>query len=224
MIAQRLSDPALDRLFRALADSTRRDIVARLLSGQSASVSALASRYKMSFAAVQKHVAALEEAAEWPATFTRHDVAVGGESHYVMKGPDGAQSRGWFTFFAGEPLKRLEMQDGFADDTGKPNPKLPTIRMVFEFEATTKGSRFKSTTFFPDIEAMETVLKMGMEEGLKSAMGQIDAVLADLASFAAGRARPRRQQRKVANAGFGQAGRRGAAHSFPAKEVSSARA
>ncbi len=57
-----LSDPELDRLFRALADATRRDIVARLQRGEDASVSALAARYDMSFAAVQKHVAMLEEA------------------------------------------------------------------------------------------------------------------------------------------------------------------
>ncbi len=57
-----LSNPELDRLFRALADATRRDIIARLLSGEPASVSTLAERYEMSFAAVQKHVAVLEEA------------------------------------------------------------------------------------------------------------------------------------------------------------------
>jgi DNA-binding transcriptional ArsR family regulator len=57
-----LSDPALDTLFRALADGTRRDIVARVLNGEEASVSTLASRYDMSFAAVQKHVAVLEDA------------------------------------------------------------------------------------------------------------------------------------------------------------------
>lgn len=57
-----LSDADLDRLFRALADTTRRDIVARVLSGKPASVSTLAARYDMSFAAVQKHVAVLEEA------------------------------------------------------------------------------------------------------------------------------------------------------------------
>jgi len=57
-----LPDADLDRLFRALADSTRRDIVARVLAGEEASVSALAARYDMSFAAVQKHVAVLEEA------------------------------------------------------------------------------------------------------------------------------------------------------------------
>jgi DNA-binding transcriptional ArsR family regulator len=57
-----LSNAELDRLFRALADATRRDIVARVMAGDAASVSALASRYDMSFAAVQKHVAVLEEA------------------------------------------------------------------------------------------------------------------------------------------------------------------
>lgn len=57
-----LTEAELDRLFRALADSTRRDIVSRLMSRDSTSVSALASRYDMSFAAVQKHVAALEAA------------------------------------------------------------------------------------------------------------------------------------------------------------------
>jgi DNA-binding transcriptional ArsR family regulator len=56
-----LSDAEVDRVFRALADATRRDIVRRTLVGQ-ASVSQLAQDYDMSFAAVQKHVAVLERA------------------------------------------------------------------------------------------------------------------------------------------------------------------
>lgn len=51
----------VDRIFGALADPTRRDIVARVLN-QEASVSVLADRYAMSFAAVQRHVAVLEQA------------------------------------------------------------------------------------------------------------------------------------------------------------------
>ncbi len=62
VVRSSLTDPELDQLFRALADSTRRDIVTRLMTGETASVSALATRYDMSFAAVQKHVAVLEEA------------------------------------------------------------------------------------------------------------------------------------------------------------------
>lgn len=51
----------MDDMFHALADATRRDIVSRVLRNES-SVSALAARYDMSFAAVQKHVAVLERA------------------------------------------------------------------------------------------------------------------------------------------------------------------
>lgn len=56
-----LSDDEVDRIFRALADRTRRDIVRRTLIGE-VTVSALAASYEMSFAAVQKHVAVLEGA------------------------------------------------------------------------------------------------------------------------------------------------------------------
>jgi DNA-binding transcriptional ArsR family regulator len=50
-----------DAWFHALADRTRRDILRRVLAGEH-SVSTLAARYEMSFAAVQKHVAVLERA------------------------------------------------------------------------------------------------------------------------------------------------------------------
>ena len=55
------SDDQADALFHALADRTRRDILCRVLAGEH-SVSALAAKYDMSFAAVQKHVAVLEKA------------------------------------------------------------------------------------------------------------------------------------------------------------------
>jgi DNA-binding transcriptional ArsR family regulator len=61
VVCATLEPAELDRLFRALADATRRDILARLLAGESSTVSALATRYEMSFAAVQKHVALLED-------------------------------------------------------------------------------------------------------------------------------------------------------------------
>ena len=51
----------MDRIFHGLADATRRDIVVQVLH-QEQSISALAGRYDMSFAAVQKHVAVLERA------------------------------------------------------------------------------------------------------------------------------------------------------------------
>jgi DNA-binding transcriptional ArsR family regulator len=60
VVSTELSDTEVDRLFHALADATRRDILRRSVDGE-LSVSRLAEEYPMSFAAVQKHVAVLEQ-------------------------------------------------------------------------------------------------------------------------------------------------------------------
>ena len=61
MVVDSLTHDEADRVFHALADATRRDILLRSLEGRH-NVSTLAGRYPMSFAAVQKHVAVLEGA------------------------------------------------------------------------------------------------------------------------------------------------------------------
>ena len=61
MVVGERSDEEVDRLFHALADATRRDVLHRCMRGEP-SVSRLADAYPMSFAAVQKHVAVLERA------------------------------------------------------------------------------------------------------------------------------------------------------------------
>ncbi|MEU9876040.1 ArsR/SmtB family transcription factor [Streptomyces phaeochromogenes] len=61
MVVRQESAERADRIFHALADATRREIVALTLAGEY-SVSDLARRFPMSFAAVQKHVAVLEQA------------------------------------------------------------------------------------------------------------------------------------------------------------------
>jgi DNA-binding transcriptional ArsR family regulator len=61
VVSMQVAPPDFDRLFGALADMTRRDIVRRAIDG-SEGVAELAEHYPMSFAAVQKHVAILERA------------------------------------------------------------------------------------------------------------------------------------------------------------------
>lgn len=124
---------------------------------------------------------------EWPATFTRHDMVAGGRSHYYMTGPDGTKAGGWWSFLSIDPMQRIELEDGFSDEDGEPSESMPTMRMTFTFEPVGSGSRFIALTRFPSTEAMQKVIEMGMAEGLRAAMGQLDDVLADLASFAAGR-------------------------------------
>ncbi|UDY24662.1 SRPBCC family protein [Nocardioides sp. Kera G14] len=123
---------------------------------------------------------------EWPATFTRHDAAVGGVSSYLMRGPDGSVSRGYWEWLSVDELKGFEVLDGFALEDGTPNREMPSMRMVFAFEAVGSGSRVTTTTYFNAVEEMEQLVEMGMEDGMRAAMGQMDSVLTDLASFAAG--------------------------------------
>ena len=61
MVVYETNEDDVNRMFRALADTTRRDIVRRTLLAE-VSVTQLAASYAMSFAAVQKHIAVLEEA------------------------------------------------------------------------------------------------------------------------------------------------------------------
>ena len=121
----------------------------------------------------------------YPATFTRHDAAVGGRSEYYMTSPEGERHYGYWEWTDLDELKGFEVTDGFAHPDGTPDTDLPTGRMVFAFEATGTGSRVSVTSYHASVEELAQLLEMGMEEGMRQAMGQMDQVLADLRTFAA---------------------------------------
>ncbi len=114
----------------------------------------------------------------YPATVVDHDLIPGGEVSYYMTGPEGHQPRGWWRVLAVDAPHGLEFEDGFADDAGDPNPDMPTttIRVTLS-ELPTGGTRMAIETRFPSPEAMEQVLAMGAEEGMTSAISQIDGIL-----------------------------------------------
>lgn len=115
---------------------------------------------------------------EWPATFEHHDFTVGGRSEYTMTGPNGQQSRGFWEFLSIDEPHSFEVRDGFRDNDGNEAADMPTMRMRFTFEPHDGGTRMVTVTSFPSREALEQLLKMGMEEGMTAAMSQIDGVLA----------------------------------------------
>lgn len=123
----------------------------------------------------------------WPATFRRHDMQAGGRSEYSMTGPNGEKSNGYWVFEEVVPTSRFVVRDGFADEAGQANDGMPSCRMEMRFESLPGGgSRYVGVTTFPSAEAMQAMVQMGMVEGLTAAMGQLDAVLADLRDHARG--------------------------------------
>jgi uncharacterized protein YndB with AHSA1/START domain len=93
-----------------------------------------------------------------------------------MTGPSGEQPRGWWRFGAIEKPRRLEFQDGFADDTGEPLPDEPVTGIV-TLEPAGTGTRMTFVTRFVDAAQMEQLLAMGTVEGVTEAIGQIDGLL-----------------------------------------------
>jgi uncharacterized protein YndB with AHSA1/START domain len=95
-----------------------------------------------------------------------------------MTGPGGDQPRGYWEVDEVEPPHRLTFHDGFANDDGTPNSDLPGTSAVVIIEDAGNGqTRMRIENVFPSAEAMEQILAMGMEEGMKQAVGQIDAIL-----------------------------------------------
>ena len=117
----------------------------------------------------------------FPATFTRHDFTVGGRAEYFLSGPKGEKVwSGSWKFTAVNPISSFEAHDGEdnAEDENMP------ASMKFTFETTPTGSRMTGVTRFRSIEAMEQSAS-GLEEGMRAAMPQLDALLAARSASAA---------------------------------------
>jgi len=114
----------------------------------------------------------------WPATFVEHQFVVGGRSRYFMTGPEGEKARGWWRITTIDAPTRLEFDDGFADEAGEPVDEKDITHAVVTLESTDVGTRMTTVSTFVSLEQLERMAAMGMEEGMREAMGQIDAVLA----------------------------------------------
>lgn len=114
----------------------------------------------------------------WPATFVEHDLRPAGRATYYMTGPEGEKAHGWWRITAVDAPRSLELEDGFADDSGAPDDALPVTTMRVELAATTDGTRMTVVSRFATAAEMQQVVAMGMAEGMTLAAGQMDAVLA----------------------------------------------
>ncbi|AKE91540.1 SRPBCC domain-containing protein [Rhodococcus aetherivorans] len=113
-----------------------------------------------------------------PATVEQHDLVPGGTVTYFMTGPEGDKYRGWWNVTAVEPSESLEFTDGFADEDGTPNLEMPTTTVRMQLVEHEGGTRMRIRSAFASREQMEQLAGMGMEEGLRLAVGQMDALLA----------------------------------------------
>lgn len=114
----------------------------------------------------------------WPATFTRHEFRTAGECRYYMTGPEGEKSHGWWRIEAVDQPRRIDFLNGLAGEDGEPAPGAEPMPSYVQFDATDGGgTRMTVVTTFVSVAQMETMIGMGMREGMSAAMSQIDSVL-----------------------------------------------
>lgn len=103
----------------------------------------------------------------------------GGKVTYFMTGPEGEKYHGWWRVDAVEPPSSLEFDDGFADQDGTPIDDMPNSAIQMRLTEQEGGTRMELRSTFASREQMEKLVSMGMVEGLREAVGQMDALLAD---------------------------------------------
>lgn len=114
----------------------------------------------------------------YPATFVDHELAVGSRSTYYMTSPEGERFGGWWQITGVDAPRSFSFDDGFADADLQPVADLPVSHNVYAFESVEGGTRAVFTSTYATAEALQQVLDMGMEEGARSAINQIDDFLA----------------------------------------------
>jgi len=123
----------------------------------------------------------------YPTTFGTYEFHPGGIAHYWMTSPEGERFYGRWDFAEIEEPHRIVILDSFADAQGEIDASIGTGRMTFTFESTQEGSRYTAVSANETLEDLEKVLEMGQVEGMTMAIGQLDAVLADLREYALGK-------------------------------------
>jgi uncharacterized protein YndB with AHSA1/START domain len=112
-----------------------------------------------------------------PATMEKHELTPGGEVTYFMTGPEGEKYGGWWRITSVDPPTSIEFTDGFADENGAPNANMPTTTVRVQLTEHDGGTRMELRSTFDTREHMEQLDTMGMAEGLRQSVGQMDALL-----------------------------------------------
>jgi uncharacterized protein YndB with AHSA1/START domain len=114
----------------------------------------------------------------WTLPVCNVDFRLGGVWHYCMQGPDGEQSWGKAVYSEIVPPERIAYTDGFSDEAGNLNPDMPAMVISIDFVAEGDKTRMVSRAQFASKEDMESLLQMGMIEGLTQTLDRLDEYLA----------------------------------------------
>lgn len=120
----------------------------------------------------------------WETEIRHMDFSVGGYWHYCMRCVDKAQgdfygmeSWGKGTYTAITPKRSIAYDDAFSNEAAEAVPGMPVSHTTLELTGEGDGTRLRSTTSYDTPEALTQVLKMGMEEGFRQTLDNLETML-----------------------------------------------
>lgn len=118
----------------------------------------------------------------YPATVVEHDLTPGGRVTYFMTSPEGEKYGGYWKITSVDEPRSFTFEDGFADSDLNPDPDMPVCTNVYTFTAHDGGTRAVYSATYQSAEGLQKVLEMGVVEGSRSAINQIDDLLVTVVS------------------------------------------
>lgn len=114
-------------------------------------------------------------------TKTRHmDFSEGGYWLYAMVEPNGTEYWGRMDYVKIQPIEKYTALDAFTDESGVINPDLPRAEWDVSFQELKENALVQTVVTYKSLSDLETVINMGMEEGLKLTLEKLDELLAKL--------------------------------------------
>jgi len=105
------------------------------------------------------------------------DFREGGHWHYAMIEPAGTEYWARLDYVKIQPIDTYTALDGFCDANGNLNPDLPRAQWDVTFQDLAKNALVQTIVTYKSLTDLETVIKMGMEEGLTTTMERLDDLL-----------------------------------------------
>jgi uncharacterized protein YndB with AHSA1/START domain len=118
---------------------------------------------------------------QWPVAVCTVDLRPGGKWLYCMKSREtGDEAWGLGLYSEVIPPERIVYTDAFCDAEGNINSELPTSQITMNFANEAGKTRVTMTTLYGTEADLQTVVQMGMIEGISETLGQLEALLAEL--------------------------------------------
>jgi uncharacterized protein YndB with AHSA1/START domain len=108
------------------------------------------------------------------------DFTEGGYWHYAMIDPTGPEYWSRTDYVKIYPIERYTALDAFTDESGKVNEALPCAKWEVTFQEKGDHTLVQTVVKYDSLEGLETVIQMGMEEGMTSTLEKLDELLEKL--------------------------------------------